>query len=123
MIAKHGEGACDKEDCKKAIRLLIDSGRCVYSYLGGSYIQLPPKAGRRILILVGWPVANVNAPSTMPRLVIAGLSGGSGKTLVSLGLLLSAQRRGLTVACIQEGARLHRRCLVGLGRTGRRPQS
>jgi hypothetical protein len=43
MIAKHGEGACDKEDCKKAIRLLIDSSRCVYSYLGGSYIQLPPK--------------------------------------------------------------------------------
>jgi hypothetical protein len=43
VIAKHGEGACDKEDCKKAIRLLIDSGRCVYSYLGGSYIQLPPK--------------------------------------------------------------------------------
>lgn len=44
MIAKHGEGACDKDDCKKAIRLLIDSERCVYSYLGGSYIQLPPKA-------------------------------------------------------------------------------
>lgn len=43
VIAKHGEGACDKEDCKKAIRLLIDSGRCIYSYLGGSYIQLPPK--------------------------------------------------------------------------------
>ena len=45
MIAKHGEGACDKNDCKKAIRLLIDSGRCVYAYLGGSYIQLPPKEG------------------------------------------------------------------------------
>ena len=43
LIAKHGEEACSKEDCKKAIRLLIDSGRCVYSYLGGSYIQLPPK--------------------------------------------------------------------------------
>jgi hypothetical protein len=43
MIAQHGEGACDKEDCKKAIRLLIDSGRCIYSYLGSSYIQLPPK--------------------------------------------------------------------------------
>ena len=43
MIAQHGEGACRKEDCKQAIRLLIDSGRCVYSYLGGSYIQLPPK--------------------------------------------------------------------------------
>jgi hypothetical protein len=45
MIAKHGEQACSKDDCKQAIRLLIDSGRCVYSYLGGSYIQLPPKEG------------------------------------------------------------------------------
>ena len=41
MIAKHGEHACDKEACKKAIRILIDSGRCVYTYLGGSYIELP----------------------------------------------------------------------------------
>jgi hypothetical protein len=45
MIARHGEGACSKDDCKKAIRILIDSGRCIYSYLGGSYIQLPPKEG------------------------------------------------------------------------------
>jgi hypothetical protein len=43
MIAKHGEAACNKEECKKAIRILIDSGRCIYSYLGGSFIQLPPK--------------------------------------------------------------------------------
>lgn len=43
MIAQHGEQACGKEECKKAIRILIDSGRCIYSYLGGSYIQLPPK--------------------------------------------------------------------------------
>jgi hypothetical protein len=43
MIAKYGEGACDKVDCKKAIRILMDSGRCVYSYMGGSYITLPPK--------------------------------------------------------------------------------
>ena len=42
MIANHGE-ACSKEDCKHAIRMLMDSGRCVYAYLGGSYIQLPPK--------------------------------------------------------------------------------
>lgn len=42
MIAKFGEGVCTKDDCKKAIRILIDSERCVYSYLGGSYIQLPP---------------------------------------------------------------------------------
>ena len=45
MIARHSEAACNKDDCKKAIRILIDSGRCIYSYLGGSYIQLPPKEG------------------------------------------------------------------------------
>jgi hypothetical protein len=45
MIAKHGEEACNKDDCRQAIRILMDSGRCVYSYLGGSYIQLPPKEG------------------------------------------------------------------------------
>jgi len=44
MIARHGDG-CSKDDCKLAIRILIESERCVYSYLGGSYIQLPPKEG------------------------------------------------------------------------------
>jgi hypothetical protein len=43
MIAKYGEAECSKDDCKLAIRILIESGRCVYTYLGGSYIQLPPK--------------------------------------------------------------------------------
>ncbi len=46
MIARHGEAGCSKDDCKQAIRALMDSGRCVYSYLGGSYITLPPKEGR-----------------------------------------------------------------------------
>jgi hypothetical protein len=41
MIARHGHD-CTKEDCKQAIRLLMDSGRCTYSYMGGSYIVLPP---------------------------------------------------------------------------------
>jgi hypothetical protein len=45
MIAKHGEENCSKADCKKAIRELMDSGRCVYSYFGGSYITLPHKEG------------------------------------------------------------------------------
>ena len=45
MIAKHGEQTCDKEACRKAIRILIDSGRCIYTYLGGSYIELPSQAG------------------------------------------------------------------------------
>ncbi len=42
MIEEFGEDACDKRSCKKAIRSLIDSGRCTYSYVGGSYIVLPP---------------------------------------------------------------------------------
>ena len=42
MIEKYGEDAIDKKFCKKAIRQLIDSGRCTYSYVGGSYIVLPP---------------------------------------------------------------------------------
>ena len=45
MIEKYGEDDCDKRFCKKAIRQLIDSGRCTYSYVGGSYIVLPPDAG------------------------------------------------------------------------------
>ena len=42
MIEKFGGEACDKALCKQAIRQLIDSGRCIYSYVGGSYITLPP---------------------------------------------------------------------------------
>ncbi len=41
MIQKFG-GDCDKKMCKEAIRELIDSGRCIYSYVGGSYVTLPP---------------------------------------------------------------------------------
>ena len=45
MIEQFGEDACDKKTCKKAIRELIDSGRCIYSYVGGSYITLPEGGG------------------------------------------------------------------------------
>ena len=45
MIEEFGEDACDKKACKAAIRQLIDSGRCTYSYVGGSYVTLPKKAG------------------------------------------------------------------------------
>lgn len=45
MVAKYGEADCSKDDCKHAIRQLIDSGRCVYSYFGGSFITLPHKEG------------------------------------------------------------------------------
>lgn len=45
MIAKYGDAECSKDDCKHAIRQLMDSGRCVYSYFGGSFITLPHKEG------------------------------------------------------------------------------
>lgn len=45
MIARFGEAECSKEECKLAIRQLMDSGRCVYSYFGGSFITLPHKEG------------------------------------------------------------------------------
>jgi hypothetical protein len=45
MIEKFGDDECDKKLCKKAIRTLMDSGRCVYNYVGGSYIALPPDQG------------------------------------------------------------------------------
>ena len=41
MIEQFGQDACDKKMCKQAIRQLIDSGRCIYSYVGGSYVTLP----------------------------------------------------------------------------------
>ncbi len=44
MIEKFGEDECDKKLCKAAIRTMMDSGRCTYSYVGGSYIVLPPEA-------------------------------------------------------------------------------
>ena len=33
----------DKKICKAAIKQLIDSGRCIYTYWGGSFVELPPK--------------------------------------------------------------------------------
>jgi len=41
MIEKFGED-CDKQLCKDAIRLLMDSGKTTYSYVGGSYVVLNP---------------------------------------------------------------------------------
>ena len=34
-----------KNDIKFAIKDLIDSGRCVYTYFGGSYIEIPHEEG------------------------------------------------------------------------------
>jgi len=45
MIQKFGEAECDKKLCKAAIRTLMDSGKCVYTYFGGSFIEMPPEEG------------------------------------------------------------------------------
>lgn len=44
MMEKFG-AECDKKLCKAAIRTLMDSGRCVYTYFGGSFIEVPHKEG------------------------------------------------------------------------------
>jgi transcriptional regulator len=41
MIERFGDD-CDKKLAKSAIRILIDGGRCTYSYVGGSYVVLNP---------------------------------------------------------------------------------
>jgi len=42
MREKFGEG-CDDKLCKQAIRELMESERCTYSYVGGSYVVLKPE--------------------------------------------------------------------------------
>lgn len=44
MIEIHGDKV-DKKLCKEAIKVLINSGRCVYTYFGGSFVELPHKEG------------------------------------------------------------------------------
>ena len=39
------EGEVDKKMCKAAIKELVNSGRCVYTYFGGSFIEIPHKEG------------------------------------------------------------------------------
>ena len=40
MIQLFGDEV-DKKLCKAAIKQLINSGRCVYTYFGGSFIEIP----------------------------------------------------------------------------------
>ncbi len=44
MIELHPDDV-DKKMCKEAIKQLVNSGRCVYTYFGGSFIELPHKEG------------------------------------------------------------------------------
>lgn len=44
MIQIHGDEV-DKKLCKAAIKELVNDGRCVYTYFGGSFIEIPHKEG------------------------------------------------------------------------------
>ena len=35
----------DKKTCKAAIKELMNSGRCVYTYFGGSFVEIPHEEG------------------------------------------------------------------------------
>jgi hypothetical protein len=41
MVERFGE-ECDKQTCKDAIRILMESEKTTYSYVGGSYVVLNP---------------------------------------------------------------------------------
>lgn len=41
MMIERFEGECDLKTCKEAIRLLTESKRCVFTYAGTSYVELP----------------------------------------------------------------------------------
>jgi hypothetical protein len=45
MIQKFAADGVDKAQCKLGIRKLMDSGKCVYTYFGGSFIEIPHKEG------------------------------------------------------------------------------
>ena len=45
MVRAMFEGRVDRQTEKLAIKELIDSGRCVYTYFGGSFVELPHKEG------------------------------------------------------------------------------
>jgi hypothetical protein len=45
MKEKHGAGEVDRKTGKEALKVLMDSGRCVYTYFGGSYVEIPHKEG------------------------------------------------------------------------------
>jgi hypothetical protein len=44
MIMKKDKDV-SKKDCKEALKTLIDSGRCVYGYFGGTSVEIPHKEG------------------------------------------------------------------------------
>lgn len=45
MIKMYGDQGVDKKMGKEAIKILVNSGRLVYTYFGGSFLEIPHKEG------------------------------------------------------------------------------
>jgi len=45
VVKTYGDEGVDKKQSKDAIKELVNSGRCVYTYFGGSYLELPHREG------------------------------------------------------------------------------
>ncbi len=45
MVVQYGEDMVSKDDARKAVNMLIDSERCVYTYFGGTFIEVPHQEG------------------------------------------------------------------------------
>ncbi|MFH2037381.1 MAG: hypothetical protein ABIJ45_13340 [Candidatus Zixiibacteriota bacterium] len=45
MVQLYESEGVDKKMCKEAIKELINSGKCVYTYFGGSFIEIPHREG------------------------------------------------------------------------------
>lgn len=45
MIQLYEDRGVDKKMVKDAIKELMNSGRCVYTYFGGSFVEIPHKEG------------------------------------------------------------------------------
>ena len=45
MVSLYSEEGVDKKMCKLAIKSLVDSGRLVYTYFGGSFLEVPHREG------------------------------------------------------------------------------
>jgi len=41
IVAQYGEERISREDARKAVTTLIESGRCVYTYFGGTFVEIP----------------------------------------------------------------------------------
>ncbi len=45
MVQMFEDKGVDKKFCKGAIKELVNSGRLVYTYFGGSFLEIPHKEG------------------------------------------------------------------------------